>query len=209
MKINIQIEDASPEELQRLFAGPQGIAFKSAKVKIAEVFKKLQSVEVKKKEHKSGNKYGLPPHLFSQNKKLYQRLWGRCKAKGIMYDEALKLEAPTKVKDLPKFLIESPEEKPKEKQSKPDPSRPTPPAQEKLRKAIVAKNGAIHAGQFVKHNGSGSSPFFGQIGQVIKVNDRGEIFVKFGSSTTWLAQYLVMVMPDQAAAATATSEGGA
>ena len=41
MKINIQIEDASPEELQRLFAGAPEITFKAARPKIHEAFARM------------------------------------------------------------------------------------------------------------------------------------------------------------------------
>jgi len=40
------------------------------------------------------NKFGTPSHLFSTDKQQYQRLWFRCSHKGIMYDEALKMEKP-------------------------------------------------------------------------------------------------------------------
>lgn len=50
MKISIQIEDASPEELQWLFSSPQGITFKSARVKIREEFRKLQPIPTRIEE---------------------------------------------------------------------------------------------------------------------------------------------------------------
>lgn len=220
MKINIQIEDASPEELQRLFytasvpflpkqkepvqAKQDGITtagsgwdckttthgettthtvptptpiitvIKAPKVKPAAKAKKPKDTV------RSGNRYGIPAHLFSEDKRKYQRIWSRCKTRGIMYEEALKLEGKPDSERVPK----------------PDPAKPTPPEQERVRNAIVAKNGSIKAGQFVKHNGAHSSPFFGQVGEVLKVADTGEIFVKFGSSTTWIPQYIVMVVPE-------------
>lgn len=44
--------------------------------------------------HGSGNKYDIPPTLLKTDKNLYQRLWFRCKNKGIKYEQALALEKP-------------------------------------------------------------------------------------------------------------------
>jgi len=206
MKINIQIEDANLEDLQRVFgeihwlrlavtrpvkdntkpkpevSTPTCIEEKGCpETGLTDTCEKCSpppksKTKAKKKPKvsvRTGNQYGIPHHLFSEDKRKYQRIWSRCKAKGIKYEEALKLEGGDAL-----------------------PGKPDHIQQEKDRHAIVAKNGTIRVGQFVKHNGSHASPFFGKVGEVIKVNDKGEIFVKFGSSTTWIPQYIVMVMPE-------------
>lgn len=40
-----------------------------------------------------GNKYGIPSELSKTDLKLYQRLWYRCSSKGIMYEDAMKMES--------------------------------------------------------------------------------------------------------------------
>ena len=45
-----------------------------------------------KKRSKDVGKYGIPSQLFASDKALYQRLWNRCKKKGIQYEEALEME---------------------------------------------------------------------------------------------------------------------
>jgi len=42
------------------------------------------------------NKYGIPADLLSKDKRLYNRVWKRCKSRGINYEEALKLEKTEK-----------------------------------------------------------------------------------------------------------------
>jgi hypothetical protein len=44
-----------------------------------------------------GNPYGIPTSLYTTDKKKYQRLWHRCKVKGIKYEEALAMEGKTKL----------------------------------------------------------------------------------------------------------------
>jgi hypothetical protein len=44
-----------------------------------------------------GNPYGIPTSLYTTDKKKYQRLWSRCKAKGIKYEEALAMDGKTKL----------------------------------------------------------------------------------------------------------------
>jgi len=211
MKINIQIEDANLEDLQRVFGeihwlrlavtrpvkdntkpkpevstptcieetGCQGCPETGLTDTCEKCSPPPKSKTKAKKKPKvsvrTGNQYGIPHHLFSEDKRKYQRIWSRCKAKGIKYEEALKLEGGDAL-----------------------PGKPDHIQQEKDRHAIVAKNGTIRVGQFVKHNGNHSSPFFGQIGQVIRVEGggSGEVFVKFGSSSTWIAQYMVIVVPE-------------
>jgi len=115
MKINIQIEDASREELQRLFGGmpvvriPDKIMSEERSridkpapdIKTPPAPKPKPKPEAKKRKGNTGkgNPYGIPHQLFSQDKKKYQRLWYRCKTKGIKYEEALKLEKPSDAKE--------------------------------------------------------------------------------------------------------------
>jgi hypothetical protein len=235
MKINITIEDATPEELQRIigvpqpaepkkkhpvikgaktnfFIGPWSDAERQAVLSVDEDqawknYQKLfptskrtrngvcrmreelikkgikpinQSIEVKqsvkaialsnnvKEAPPKFNKYGIPSSLLKTDKKLYQRLWARCKAHGIMYDEAINQEKPAR----------SPQEK-------------------IIQNLIVEKNGPLHAGQNVRHNGSKASPFFGKVGVVQKLSADGQVYVKFGESLTWISPYSLTVVQEE------------
>lgn len=44
----------------------------------------------------NGNQFGIPADLYTTDKRLYQRLWGRCKKHGIKYEAALAMEGKTK-----------------------------------------------------------------------------------------------------------------
>ena len=228
MKINIQIEDANLEELQRLFAGvPERLEYKitlpdpqavvdrggqfiplpttteakidptvqSTPTPIITVTKVPKKPAPKKTPHSKHGDLQLPCR-FSDDRKRYQAAWSICRAFNFVpYPDALKLQEAKKAERAakPKKPCSPAHQRVR------DAVKNAPPAAEihkKINDTIIKQNGAIHAGQFVKHNGSHSSPFFGQIGEVIKVNDKGEIFVKFGSSTTWIPQYIVMVMPE-------------
>jgi hypothetical protein len=114
------------------------------------------------------NKYGIPSSLLKTDKKLYQRLWARCKVHGIMYDEAISQEKPAR----------SPQEK-------------------IIQNLIVKKNGPLHAGQNVRHNGSNASPFFGKVGVVQKLSADGQVYVKFGESLTWISPYSLTVVQEE------------
>ncbi|MCK9579326.1 MAG: hypothetical protein M0Q92_02605 [Methanoregula sp.] len=50
---------------------------------------------------RKGNKFGIPTELAKTDKKLFDRLWQRCKSHGITYEEAVKLK-PTKRGRKPK-----------------------------------------------------------------------------------------------------------
>ena len=54
-----------------------------------------------KRGPQKANKYGIPPELMHTDKKKYQRLWWRCKNKGITYEEALKQDREPKPRDAP------------------------------------------------------------------------------------------------------------
>jgi len=54
-----------------------------------------------KRGPQKANKYGIPPELMHTDKKKYQRLWWRCKNKGITYVEALKQDREPKPRDAP------------------------------------------------------------------------------------------------------------
>lgn len=118
--IDIQIRDATPEELKSLFRDipaplydPVDVAFKSREIiektvnhphepmvpdhreeSLARAVipsDELPKKEpVKKKRGSKGNKYGIPSELRKTDKKRYDVLWQRCKLHGITYEEALK-----------------------------------------------------------------------------------------------------------------------
>ncbi|DBA34958.1 TPA_asm: hypothetical protein vir524_00056 [Caudoviricetes sp. vir524] len=44
-----------------------------------------------------GNSFGIPALLYTTDKNQYQRLWARCKTKGIKYEQALAMEGKTKL----------------------------------------------------------------------------------------------------------------
>lgn len=149
MKINIQIEDATPEEAQRVLIGmsfaedilgklspavriekaqkrpvpdptcdeetgcagckdfgkngaceacspppahkpADGLPAKTPPVK--KEAKRVASKSPAKTGRRSGNKFGIPSDLAKTDKKLFDRLWQRCKTHGIMYKEALNLQ---------------------------------------------------------------------------------------------------------------------
>jgi len=60
-----------------------------------------------------GNKYGIPQDLRIQDKKLYDRLYTRCRVEGILYEAALKQDkgprpVPAPVQDPPAAAVEAP-----------------------------------------------------------------------------------------------------
>ena len=227
MKINIQIEDATPEELRQLFAGepttPNDHALlpmpifekllkeypKKEKKKVPdptfEEIKQEQDGErepevkaPKKNKKEPHNKHGhlQLPCRFSDDRKKYQAAWSLCRRFNFVpYPEALKLQEAKKAEQdtNPKKLV-----KPPVKRNSDAVRAATPAAviHKKINDVVIKQNGPIRAGQFVKHNGTKSSPFFGQVGEVLKVADDGKLFVKFGSSTLWTAPHIVMVMSE-------------
>lgn len=52
-------------------------------------------VPMKPGQH-NGNQFGIPSDLYATDKRLYQRLWARCKKHGIKYEAALEMEGKTK-----------------------------------------------------------------------------------------------------------------
>jgi len=168
MKINIQIEDANLEDLQRVFGEIHWL--------------RLAVTRPVKDNTKPKPEVSTPTCIEETGCQ-------GCPETGLT-DTCEKCSPPpkskTKAKKKPKVSVRTGNQY----------GIPDHIQQEKDRHAIVAKNGTIRVGQFVKHNGSHASPFFGKVGEVIKVNDKGEIFVKFGSSTTWIPQYIVVVMPE-------------
>lgn len=65
----------------------------AAKVPAAEKAEPVKKTRQRKGPAK-GNKYGIPTELAKTDIRKYQRLWFRCSHKGIMYEEALKMEKP-------------------------------------------------------------------------------------------------------------------
>ena len=60
-----------------------------------------------------GNKYGIPPGVRTRDKKLYDRLFFRCRTKGLTYEEALKQDTggrgdPAPVQDPPAAAVPVP-----------------------------------------------------------------------------------------------------
>ncbi len=160
---------------------------------LKEKFNPPVSEKKKPAKTKKGNPYGIPKHLFSEDKAKYQRLWSICKKRGITYEEALKVpkrKSPSTSKQSAKALSSSNDVK--------EPHKNDPYAssgQQKIRGLVAAKNGEIRSGMRVKHNGSKASPLFGKEGVVRKVGNDGQLFVGFGDTTTWLTPSSVMVIP--------------
>lgn len=50
------------------------------------------------KKRGKGNKFGIPTSLHTTDRKAYDRLWSRCKAHGITYEQALAMEKTPKAK---------------------------------------------------------------------------------------------------------------
>lgn len=67
--------------------------------------KKTRASGPMKPGRSKGNKYGIPTELAKTDKKLFDRLWQRCKTHGIMYEEALNLK-PAKAGRKPKAPAE-------------------------------------------------------------------------------------------------------
>jgi len=65
----------------------------AAKMPVAEKPEPVKKTRQRKGPAK-GNKYGIPTELAKMDIRKYQRLWFRCSHKGIMYEEALKMEKP-------------------------------------------------------------------------------------------------------------------
>jgi hypothetical protein len=126
------------------------------------------------KKKSSTNKFGIPYELLKSDKKLYERLYKRCLAKGIMYGPALLLE---KEKSL-SHVIAGPEN------------------HNHLSQPISNPDVALRSGNTVKHIGSKASPFFGKIGSIQKISADGQLFIKFGESFTWISPYQVMVVTE-------------
>jgi hypothetical protein len=142
-----------------------------------------------------GNRYGIPQELYTEDKQKYQRIWARCKANGITYEEALAMEGQTN-RGRKQVGIRAPRKKGQGPAQKSPANMHPAPAQKLLRDLVVAKNGPMHPGQHVKHNGPKASPFFGKEGEILKVADDGQVFVKFGESSTWLSPHIVAVVPE-------------
>lgn len=135
-----------------------------------------------RKHNGKGNKYGIPPELYKQDKQKYSRIWSRCKKHGLTYEQALELE-----KDI----------RPGKPHANAVKERTPWPAQAKIREATKAQNGTLQIGQKVKHNGSKGSPHYGQVG-VIKAINRDELHVHFPTGEARLPSYLVLAMPEAA-----------
>lgn len=161
------------------------------------------------------NQYGIPKSIYKTDKKLYQRLWARCKAKGIKYSEALNLERKPLAQTPPEnTAVKKPRKAPVKKPRLPfhqttaggsassDTNSQTitagaPAASstlQKLNNTIIKQNGTLKAGQRVRHNGSKVSPHFGKEGEILNVEENGQVFVKFGETSTWLSPHLVAVV---------------
>lgn len=85
--------------------------------------KKKTEQPAKKKGKRRGrvNKYGIPQDLFNTDNKLYQRLWARCKAQGIMYAEALAMEGACKTRSKRASApVQKPAENVPERSAEPD-----------------------------------------------------------------------------------------
>ena len=172
------------------------------------------------------NQYGIPSSLATTDKKTYQRLCNRCKSQGIRYEEARAQEGVMKRGKRPAKQVSPktvPEKKPRKSPVKKerlpfhqttaggsassDTNSPTitsgtparSPQEKIVQNLILAKNGPLHAGQKVRHNGSKASPFFGQMGEVQKLSADGQCYIKFGESLTWLSPYSVVVVPEAGA----------
>jgi hypothetical protein len=261
MKINIQIEDASLEDLQKLFSQAPGITFVPARPKISDTFTRMgadtsagpilklpvANVLVKKPSgvqtdssdgvHKTvpdikspkadapkvektvpisvlekpksdtkvkpapkkargnkSNKFGIPISLYKTDHKAYSTAWAYCNAHGITYDKIGEFKAAKKAERAkPKKPVKP------STQRVHDAVKNAPPAtviHDKINTAIIKQNGPLHLGQQVKHNGLKSSPFFGKVGEILKISDDGQLFVKFGSSSTWLPQSSIFVVKE-------------
>ncbi|HUW85515.1 MAG TPA: hypothetical protein VMV55_01430, partial [Methanoregula sp.] len=90
MKINIQIEDASPEEAGLIFAGiaVSDAIKRSAANAVDEIvrhkpgpdptydeIKQEQAEPAPRKTHNKPNKFGIPASLFSTDNKAYSAAW--------------------------------------------------------------------------------------------------------------------------------------
>jgi len=69
--------------------------------KVAFTEKKTRASGPVKPGRRKGNKFGIPNELKKTDKKLFDRLWQRCKSHGITYEEALNFK-PTKPGRKPK-----------------------------------------------------------------------------------------------------------
>lgn len=157
------------------------------------------------------NQFGIPKGLYTTNKKLYQRLWSRCKKLGIKYEAALAMEGKTiprgihakkavstkgpKVKRQGKLPFHQHPKTPEPVAQAPPQETVSWPGQAKLRELTKAQNGALKVGGWVKHNGSKASPYFGQVGEIVGIN-KEELHVKFPTGSTRLPSYLVLAMPE-------------
>ena len=169
-------------------------------------------------EKRRTNKYGIPSSLATTDKKTYQRLWYRCKVQGIMYEEALAQEGTMKRGKRPATSPAAPEKKPRKAPIKKErlPFHQTQaggssssneqvitsgtPATASPLPTVYQSSGPVHqglqlkAGDRVRHNGSKASPHYGKEGQILKVDENGVAFVKFGEVSTWLSpNYLAAV----------------
>lgn len=165
------------------------------------------------------NQYGIPKSIYKTDKKLYQRLWARCKAKGIKYAEAMELERKPLAQTPPentavKKQRKAPVTKPRLPfhQSQTGGTAGSGPNSQVITSGTPASaypqgyqsNTPSHglqlkAGDKVRHNGSKVSPHFGKEGEILKVNDDGSVFVKFGESSTWLLPNYLVVVPGASA----------
>jgi len=71
----------------------------------------------------------------------------------------------------------------------------TAPVQQADRDWVRVPNTPITVNTTVKHNGTKHSPFFGQVGTIVKVGDGQQILVNFGDAgSTWVMQSDVIVV---------------
>jgi hypothetical protein len=157
---------------------------------------KMPEASTKKKR---GNKYGIPPELFSTDKKKYQRLWGRCRDWGITYDEALKFEGKTihGLKRLKKVAAK------KETPQAVEKIQPAPSSNEAkpLAEAITPSNEAIEAppdpfriGTSVRY--TGTDPRISGTGQVKRAPQKSdEVLVQFSNAVEWVKREHLTVVP--------------
>ncbi|MDP3562906.1 MAG: hypothetical protein Q8R70_00295 [Methanoregula sp.] len=86
---------------------------KPAAIEAPPAPKAKEAVPVVERKKRAGNQYGIPSALLKTDKKLYQRLWARCKSQGINYQEALAQEGTMKRGKRPAKLTTPVEKKPR------------------------------------------------------------------------------------------------
>jgi hypothetical protein len=171
MRINIQIEDATPEELIRIIRlFPTTVASSIQKSKPDE---KPTSVEPKIPIQpvlttKSRNRYGIPTSLYSSDKKMYCRLWYKCKSQGIRYEEALLQEGVKRTKKEAGV------------------PRPTAPV-------VTPLSSELKLDTQVRQ--TGGSKIMDGIGRVVKIHGNN-ILVRFDNGMDWMQRKHITVVTE-------------